>query len=48
MQKNTVSLREYLHFLRRYLNLFDEIKGAAEKYIEDVKKMDFPNDKEQY
>jgi len=35
-------------FLRRYLNLYDEIKGAAEQYIADVKKMDFPNDKEQY
>ncbi|MFM7016392.1 MAG: 3-methyl-2-oxobutanoate hydroxymethyltransferase [Bacteroidota bacterium] len=35
-------------FLRRYLNLFDEIKGATEKYIADVKSKDFPNDKEQY
>ena len=35
-------------FLRRYLNLFDEIKGATEKYIADVKAKDFPNEKEQY
>ena len=35
-------------FLRRYLNLYDEIKGAAEEYIRDVKSRDFPNDKEQY
>lgn len=35
-------------FLRRYLNLFDEIKGAVEQYIEDVKSVDFPNKKEQY
>ncbi len=35
-------------FLRRYLNLYDEIKGAVEHYIKDVKSNDFPNDKEQY
>ena len=35
-------------FLRRYLNLFDDIKGAVEHYIEDVKSVDFPNEKEQY
>ena len=35
-------------FLRRYLNLYDDIKGATEKYIDDVKSKDFPNDKEQY
>jgi 3-methyl-2-oxobutanoate hydroxymethyltransferase len=35
-------------FLRRYLNLFDEIKGAVEQYIADVKSVDFPNEKEQY
>jgi 3-methyl-2-oxobutanoate hydroxymethyltransferase len=35
-------------FLRRYLNLYDEVKAATEKYIEDVKKRDFPNEKEQY
>jgi len=35
-------------FLRRYLNLFDEIKNAVGKYIIDVKTNDFPNEKEQY
>lgn len=35
-------------FLRRYLNLFDEIQGAVERYIEDVKSCDFPNEEEQY
>ncbi|MGB0886083.1 MAG: 3-methyl-2-oxobutanoate hydroxymethyltransferase [Chitinophagales bacterium] len=35
-------------FLRRYLNLFDEMKGAIEHYIEDVRSLDFPNEKEQY
>ncbi len=35
-------------FLRRYLNLYDEIKDATAKYIGDVKRMDFPNEKEQY
>ncbi len=35
-------------FLRRYLNLYDEIKVGVSKYIEDVKLGDFPNEKEQY
>jgi 3-methyl-2-oxobutanoate hydroxymethyltransferase len=35
-------------FLRRYHNLFDEIKGSFERYIEDVKNVDFPNESEQY
>lgn len=35
-------------FLRRYMNLFDDIKGAVESYITDVKGKDFPNDKESY
>lgn len=35
-------------FLRRYLNLYDTIKGAVEHYIDDVKSVDFPNEKEQY
>ena len=35
-------------FLRRYLNLFDDIKGAVEQYVTDVKSQDFPNEKEQY
>jgi 3-methyl-2-oxobutanoate hydroxymethyltransferase len=35
-------------FLRRYHNLYDEMKGAVENYINDVKSRDFPNEKEQY
>ena len=35
-------------FLRRYLNLYDEIKGAVGNYITDVKSKDFPNKDEQY
>ena len=35
-------------FLRRYLNLYDEIKTAVEHYVDDVKRMNFPNEKEQY
>jgi 3-methyl-2-oxobutanoate hydroxymethyltransferase len=35
-------------FLRRYLSLYDEIKGAVGDYIKDVKSKDFPNENEQY
>ncbi len=35
-------------FLRRYHNLAAEIKGAVGNYINDVKTLDFPNEKEQY
>jgi 3-methyl-2-oxobutanoate hydroxymethyltransferase len=35
-------------FLRRYLSLYDEIKGAVGDYIKDVKSQDFPNENEQY
>jgi 3-methyl-2-oxobutanoate hydroxymethyltransferase len=35
-------------FLRRYHNLFAEIRGAVGNYIEDVKSVDFPNEREQY
>ena len=35
-------------FLRRYHNLYEEIKGAVETYVNDVKSLDFPNEKEQY
>ena len=35
-------------FLRRYLNLFEDIKGAVQHYIDDVKNHEFPGDKEQY
>ena len=35
-------------FLRRYHNLYAEIKGAVQTYINDVRTQSFPNDKEQY
>lgn len=35
-------------FLRRYLNLKDDISKAVGQYIEDVKSRDFPNASEQY
>lgn len=35
-------------FLRRYLNLYDDITGAVQSYVTDVKSSDFPNEKEQY
>ena len=35
-------------FLRRYMNLYDDIKSATESYIKDVKSKDFPSEKEQY
>ncbi len=35
-------------FLRRYLNLYQEIKVATQHFISDVKTEDFPNDQEQY
>jgi 3-methyl-2-oxobutanoate hydroxymethyltransferase len=35
-------------FLRRYLNLYDEIKGAVQQYVKDVKAVDFPNENEHY
>ena len=35
-------------FLRRYHNLYDEIKNAVKSYIRDVRSLDFPNEKEQY
>jgi 3-methyl-2-oxobutanoate hydroxymethyltransferase len=35
-------------FLRRYHNLCEEIKGSVKAYINDVKTLDFPNEKEQY
>ena len=35
-------------FLRRYLNLFEDIKNAVGQYVSDVKSADFPNEKEQY
>lgn len=35
-------------FLRKYHNLYEEMIGAIENYVADVKSVDFPNDKEQY
>ena len=35
-------------FLRRYMNLYDDMKAAVTSYISDVKSVDFPNEKEQY
>ncbi len=35
-------------FLRRYLNLFEDISAATRQYIDDIKSQDFPNEKEQY
>lgn len=35
-------------FLRQYLNLHEQITGAIQQYIEDIKSKDFPNENEQY
>lgn len=35
-------------FLRRYLDLFNDITDATRKYIGDIKSRDFPNEREQY
>ena len=35
-------------FLRRYVDLYDTIMKAAQRYAADVKSGDFPNDKEKY
>lgn len=35
-------------FLRKYHNLFEEMLGSFQRYIEDVRSGDFPNDQEQY
>jgi len=35
-------------FLRRYHNLYAEMLGAFQAYINDVKNLEFPNEKEQY
>ena len=35
-------------FLRRYLNLHDDITNAVSQFILDVKNSDFPNKNEQY
>lgn len=35
-------------FLRQYLNMHEQITGAVQNYIKDVKSRDFPNEGEQY
>jgi len=35
-------------FLRRYLNLYEQMTGAIGQYVSDVKSKDFPNANEQY
>ena len=35
-------------FLRRYLDLFQSMQSAFKQYINDVKSLDFPSEKEQY
>jgi 3-methyl-2-oxobutanoate hydroxymethyltransferase len=35
-------------FLRRYMNLFDDMTNAIGKYVADIKSSDFPNTSEQY
>ncbi len=35
-------------FLRKYNNLYEEMMGSIQRYIEDVKSGDFPNENEQY
>lgn len=35
-------------FLRRYLNLYEQMKNATQQYIQDVKANQFPNKNEQY
>jgi 3-methyl-2-oxobutanoate hydroxymethyltransferase len=35
-------------FLRQYLNLSDQVTGAVQQYIRDVKSQDFPSELEQY
>ncbi len=35
-------------FLRRYMNLYEEMGNAISRYVSDVKNQDFPNEDEQY
>jgi 3-methyl-2-oxobutanoate hydroxymethyltransferase len=35
-------------FLRKYANLYETVLDATRHYINDVKNLDFPNDREQY
>ncbi|MEO5787695.1 3-methyl-2-oxobutanoate hydroxymethyltransferase, partial [Gelidibacter sp.] len=35
-------------FLRRYMNLYEDMTNSISQYVKDVKSEDFPNDEEQY
>lgn len=35
-------------FLRRYMNLYEDMGNAISQYVDDVKRRDFPNESEQY
>ncbi|WP_417556891.1 3-methyl-2-oxobutanoate hydroxymethyltransferase [Mesoflavibacter zeaxanthinifaciens] len=35
-------------FLRRYMNLYDDMTSAISQYVDDVKSVDFPSKREQY
>ncbi|MEX0360450.1 3-methyl-2-oxobutanoate hydroxymethyltransferase [Flagellimonas sp.] len=35
-------------FLRRYMNLYEDMGNAISQYVDDVKSKDFPNESEQY
>ena len=35
-------------FIRRYLNLNNQVSDAVKSYVSDIKKMNFPNDEEMY
>jgi len=35
-------------FLRRYMNLYEDMGNAISQYVDDVKSRDFPSDEEQY
>ena len=35
-------------FLRRYMNLYEDMTTAISQYVTDVKSQDFPSDNEQY
>lgn len=35
-------------FLRRYMNLYDDMTKAISQYVDDVKTVDFPSEEEQY
>lgn len=35
-------------FLRRYMNLYEDMSKAISQYVDDVKAVDFPSDSEQY